>query len=293
MHRLTSKLKGINRAIQNRHESAIVGLEALYRKFRTQPRLSLKDLIHAAHLHNRVALRTPELYLLVIGVMFLLVSTGSFAAHALWSEYTRHIFIGSILALSFLVPLVLNFVFMPLHMVGGLSLHLTVALHLTAATALITFSARHITTALTGMEVSPSLNVFIPVIGTLLFGGALLLMRNHNRVCYHCFNQRYPEANLESTLPEEKQGCLQAMEAQDHYVLFVTSNGEHLQRMTLTEAINMAPADSGLRVHRSHWVAKSQILDLVQAQQKYSVILRNGRHVPVGKAKVEAVRALL
>ncbi len=286
-------LKRLIRATHARREAAIVALETLYRQFRTQPRLSVTDLVQATRLHNRIVIYTPELYFVISGVLFLLLTTGAFTPHALGSEYTRIVFIGSILILSILIPLSLNFVFMPLHFIGGLSLYWTDTLMLIVATPLITLSARHITYAVAGIQVSPSFNIFAPVFGTLQFGTLLLLQRNYQRVCYHCFHQRYPDSSLETTLPPEAHGPLFAMEAQDHYVLFITANGEHLQRITLTDAINLVPKGTGLRVHRSHWVAKSEILDLVQVQQKYCVILRNGRHVPVGKAKVDAVRALL
>lgn len=293
MATLTSILTGIRLTVQNRHETAVLELEALYRAFRQQSSLSLTDLMRATRMHNRIALRTPELYLLVAGVMFLLITTGSFAAHGVWTEYTRRVFIGIILALAFIIPLGLNYIFMPLHLGWKLSLHAVTGVLLTISAMLVTFLAPWLTTAVTGTEIAVSAEVFVPVFGVLMFGGALLLIRNYNRVCYHCFNRRYPEASLESALPKEKLGALEAMEAQDHYVLFITQNGEHLHRTTLTAAINMAPTNSGLRVHRSHWVAKSQVVDLVQEQQKHIVLLRNGRRVPVTKAKVEDVRALL
>lgn len=293
MQPLGKTLKGLNQALHGRHAAALLNLETLYRQLRTQPRLSVKDVIKVTRLHNRIALCTPELYLFVIAVMLLLLFTGSFASHALWTPYTRHIFIGSLLILAFIVPLGMNYAFMPLHLVGNLSLPLVTGLMLTVSTGLITFLAPFITSALTGDALSASLDTALPVFSTLIFGGALLLMRNHDRVCYHYFKRCYPDTSLHTTLPPGIHGNLHAMEAQDHYVLFITDHGEDLQRMTLTEAIAMVPQDSGLRVHRSHWVAKSQIMDLVQVQQKYTLVMRNGRQVPVGKAKVEAVRALL
>lgn len=293
MNTLTSKLKSIRLTVQNRHESAVRELEAFYRGFRQQPSLSVTDLLRATRMHNRIALRTPEFYLIVIGVVFLLITTGSFAMHSLWTENTRRVFITTILVLAFIIPLGLNYIFMPLHIGWKLSLLAVTAALLTLSSVLITFLAPWFTEAITGTEIAPSMAVFVPVFGVLMFAGAMLLHRNYDRVCYHCFNRRYPEAGLNSALPREKLDTLEAMEAQDHYVLFITRKGEHLHRITMTAAIKMAPADSGLRVHRSHWVAKAQVVDLVQEQQKHIVILRNGRRVPVTKAKVEAVRALL
>ncbi len=293
METLTNILKRIRLTVQNRHESAVLELEALYREFRQQPNLSFTDLLRATRMHNRIALRTPELYLVVAGVMFLLITTGSFAMQGDWTECTRHIFISTILVLAFFIPLGLNYIFMPLHLGWKLSLHTVTGALLVISAVLITVLAPRLTEIVTGAEISASMGVFVPVFGVLMFGGALLLVRNYDRVCFHCFNRRYPVVSLKSALPKEKRGALEAMEAQDHYVLFITQKGEHLHRTTLTAAINMAPANSGLRVHRSHWVAKSQIVDLVREQQKHIVILRNGRRVPVTKAKVEAVRALL
>lgn len=101
---------------------------------------------------------------------------------------------------------------------------------------------------------SPSpFKVFIPISGIFAVTGVVLHLRNGDRTYFHCFNKRYPESGINTIIPPK----------------------------------------TGIRVHWSHWIAKSQIVEMVVEQQANMAKLRNGRRVPVSKNMVEDVRRLL
>ncbi len=283
----------IRKAARTAHEDAFVALETKYRSFRNQQTISILDAISTIRIHNRIATTSTEFYLAVIGVFFLLLTSGSFGMMDEYSNSARYIFLSIILVLAVIIPIGLTFFFMPLHILKSMPLSLNTAAILSISSVLISLLAPPISEAITGVPAPSSFMVFVPISGVLAITGFSLHLRNGERACYIRFNQHYPDDSISSIIPPQKQGELHMVEAQDHYVLFVTAKGRHMHRMTMKAAIEVIPPDIGIRVHRSYWVAKSQIIDLVHEQQKHIAILRNGQRVPVGKAKVEAVRALL
>ncbi|MEM9583431.1 MAG: LytTR family transcriptional regulator DNA-binding domain-containing protein [Pseudomonadota bacterium] len=77
---------------------------------------------------------------------------------------------------------------------------------------------------------------------------------------------------------------------QDHYVEAHTADGSQLILMRMADAIEELDGLDGLRVHRSHWVAKAQVTGLKRAQGRLFLIMSDGAEVPVSrsyKAEVE------
>lgn len=95
-------------------------------------------------------------------------------------------------------------------------------------------------------------------------------------------------------LPPEKRGPLLRIEVQDHYVLVVTARGREMLLMRLADAIReTAPAD-GMQVHRSHWVAREAVREIVREQGKNGrTLVRtvDGVTVPISRGNVAEVRA--
>jgi len=58
----------------------------------------------------------------------------------------------------------------------------------------------------------------------------------------------------------DKRGALIAMSVEDHYVRIITTKGEQLVLLRLSDAVReVAPVD-GAQVHRSHWVAFGHVV---------------------------------
>ena len=76
-----------------------------------------------------------------------------------------------------------------------------------------------------------------------------------------------------------KRGPLVSLSVQDHYVEVVTTKGASLLLMRLTDAIKETGTDTGLQVHRSHWVATTQIANITREGDKARITLKDGRDI--------------
>jgi DNA-binding LytR/AlgR family response regulator len=101
------------------------------------------------------------------------------------------------------------------------------------------------------------------------------------------------DCKLQPHLSYDTRGAVMRLTAENQYVRVETENGEELLRMTLAEATELVPPDSGLRVHRSHWVAKSEMLALRFEGGNPKLRLRNGSQVSVSRNMVDTLRAEL
>lgn len=91
-------------------------------------------------------------------------------------------------------------------------------------------------------------------------------------------------------LPVDQRGALISLSVQDHYVEVSTSVGQTLVLMRLSDAIAQTEGVTGLQVHRSHWVAVSQVQASNRAGDKAVLTMRGGRDIPVSRTYIKAVR---
>jgi hypothetical protein len=92
-------------------------------------------------------------------------------------------------------------------------------------------------------------------------------------------------------LPLDKRGALVALQAEDHYVTVTTTTGRHMVLMRLADAIRETAPEPGLRVHRSHWVARAQVRQARRAGDGAVLVLTGGLEVPVSRSFLPAVTA--
>ena len=91
-------------------------------------------------------------------------------------------------------------------------------------------------------------------------------------------------------LPLDKRGALIALSMQDHYVEIVTTRGRALLLMRLSDAIRETGSTPGLQVHRSHWVALSQVTAARRDGARAVLTMVDGRDIPVSRSNIAAVR---
>lgn len=72
-------------------------------------------------------------------------------------------------------------------------------------------------------------------------------------------------------------------EAQQNYVLIFTANRRKMVRLPFQRFVSLIPEGLGVRIHRSHWVARSQIADFVAQDGKIFVLLKDGTQLPISK----------
>ena len=97
---------------------------------------------------------------------------------------------------------------------------------------------------------------------------------------------------LSHHLPTTKRGRLRRIEARNQYVEITTDQGAHILRMKLSEAV-AATAGDGLQVHRSIWLAESEIRDLIYIDGNPKVVDTDGALWSAGRKKVPAIRAMI
>ena len=101
-----------------------------------------------------------------------------------------------------------------------------------------------------------------------------------------------PRANTVflARLPVQMRGQLIRLEAQDHYLKVVTDQGAELILMRISDAENEL-GKTGLRVHRSHWVAHGAIREVRRKQGRISLSMQDGSVVPVSRGYLAALKA--
>ena len=91
-------------------------------------------------------------------------------------------------------------------------------------------------------------------------------------------------------LPFEKRGRLVALSVSDHYVDVITTKGQELLLMRLSDAILETAPEAGLQVHRSHWVALSAVETARRDGARAILTLSNGTEIPVSRTYLPTVK---
>lgn len=81
------------------------------------------------------------------------------------------------------------------------------------------------------------------------------------------------------------------LSAEDHYVRIITSKGEEMILIRLSDAIKEVTPLDGPSPHRSWWVAAAGVEKLTKADGKSVLILKSGKTVPISRNGMKEVRA--
>ena len=84
-------------------------------------------------------------------------------------------------------------------------------------------------------------------------------------------------------LPETIVGRLVRVSVEDHYVKVITERGSERILMRFGDALDELDEASGLRVHRSHWVAHDAVQGYWIDGSRTLLALYDGSHVPVSR----------
>ncbi len=83
------------------------------------------------------------------------------------------------------------------------------------------------------------------------------------------------------------------LEAQEHYVLIVSTQEQRLVLGRFSDFAATLPESLGLKVHRSHWVANRAAAKAYQENRNMKLRLTNGDVIPVSRRYRKTVAALL
>jgi hypothetical protein len=91
-------------------------------------------------------------------------------------------------------------------------------------------------------------------------------------------------------LPVEKRGRLAYLSMQDHYVEVHTDRGSTLVLLRFGDAIAEAAGVDGLRIHRSHWVARDAVAGVERRDGRMVLRMHDGARLPVSRSYSASVR---
>ena len=89
--------------------------------------------------------------------------------------------------------------------------------------------------------------------------------------------------------PELKNAKWLALIAQEHYVLVESDKGNQLILLGIGQAIKECTPMSGLRIHRSYWIALSAIKGSRKEKSKLFIILKNNRELSVSRRRKQSI----
>ena len=100
-------------------------------------------------------------------------------------------------------------------------------------------------------------------------------------------------SSLELELPADIRAPVQRIEAENQYIRVTTAKGDTMLRMSLTQAENLLEPGLGFRVHRSMWIRKSRIADLVFRDGNPKIRCADENEYPISRARVADIREYL
>ncbi|RUM21430.1 LytTR family transcriptional regulator [Rhizobium vallis] len=102
--------------------------------------------------------------------------------------------------------------------------------------------------------------------------------------------ENHPDASILDRLKPENRGPLLRISVRDHYTEVVTSRGRELVLLRFADALKETASTSGLRVHRSHWVADAHVEGVKRDNGRLTILTRDGTEIPVSRSYTEEVR---
>jgi hypothetical protein len=99
-----------------------------------------------------------------------------------------------------------------------------------------------------------------------------------------------PPNPLFDQLPAELGSAIIALEMEDHYLRVHTLLGSALVLMRLRDGIALLGELEGMQVHRSWWVARHAVEEVVRDGRNIRLKLPRGLEAPVARANVAALR---
>lgn len=91
-------------------------------------------------------------------------------------------------------------------------------------------------------------------------------------------------------LNPEKRGSVCRVSADNHQLIVITDKGESKLRLRFGDALEELAEFDGARIHRSHWVAFSNIHSVVPDGRRHAVKLSCGTELPVSPKRLDALR---
>lgn len=99
-----------------------------------------------------------------------------------------------------------------------------------------------------------------------------------------------PKAALLEQLPPHLGQEILCIENEDHYIRVHTTVGNALILMRLRDAVAQLSVIEGEQVHRSWWVARAAVGEVIRTERRIALRLIDGREVPVSRNAAALLR---
>lgn len=290
MSKPNNSIKSIISSLNDRRsesfEKTILSLELIFRQSHISGKASVMDSLRVTKYVLTAHLYILDIYFLIIGMTVIVITSGSIIVPGPEFGPMRPymIFVGT--SVGILTPFIIGILILPFNLLLSVSIPVITAIDTLLSAVLMSLVFPAIAYLFFGDPVFSFEKLFLPMLAIYGFSSGYMMLRVSDYVCYNAYKKRHASDEPASNLPPNKRGPLISISAQDHYVEIVTKNGTHLQRMSMTNAVEAVPEGTGMKIHRSHWVAFNQILSLEEDLGRHFVVLRNGTQKPIAKANI-------
>ena len=274
-------------------DHTILRLETVYARIQKSEKVTKQDVLESTRGFVKAHLLSVDFYLLVLGLTILAFSTRGFSLPGVDYGPWRPLVITLAGLLAAIIPLYMAAFLFPFHLTHGVRLWVLTLINIVLSAVVFSLVEPIIPSYFYESGILYFKDLFWKILVFFALALGYMSLRINSKVCMFQYQKRHAKKAIEQVIPVHKHGPLLSLSAQDHYVEITTEKGRHLNRMSMKDAISLVPKNSGIRVHRSHWVSFNAILSLEKSAERYFIFLRNGTKIPVAKAKVARVKEAL
>lgn len=273
--------------------AALRNLESVYAEAIAENKFSVLNAYKASWYYLLYVKLSAEYVFIIGGTFAVLASYGALNVTVANFGVASIIFWALMAPISITISAIISINLLPLHFLRGWNIWLLTGIAILIFSLFVSFLGRLIWVSYAGMSETNFLKIFIFVFGLYFLSRVFVLLLNESKLCFVEFKNRWLARDLELSIPVQIRGKLISLMAQDQMVQITTDRGQHLLRESLTKAIERIRNIDGLKVHRSHWVAKHAVRKLDQKNGRNLVVLSNGQQIPVSEKKVTIVKESL
>ena len=111
----------------------------------------------------------------------------------------------------------------------------------------------------------------------------------NNKLAFEFWRKNLQSPPLLMELPYHLRGKLVSISSDGRWVTVRTTSGEFSIRKNLSDAVRLAFPEKGIMIHRSHWVALSQIGELRGTTASPQLALKDGSLYPVARGRLDEI----
>lgn len=230
----------------------------------------------------RTMIVTPLIIFMWLAISVMLTITGSFGANTAYSYSFRALNWLTIVGLAILVSHTLKLAILRHNpRISVLNRELLISVGMMAIYSPILILITRFTAVLDNKPVTPW-PILIFYVGGISFSIAIGQWLIHR--------QQKSQPRLLERLPESRWGNVIRLSSNDHRVQVVTDKGTETILMRFADALAELEGIDGVRVHRSHWVARQAVLGQARENGRIFLTLIDGTRVPVSRGYMDAAR---